>query len=279
MAHVTSADGTKIAYEKAGSGPPVILVDGALGYRALGFSKKLADELADRFTVYTYDRRGRGESTDTAPYAVQREVEDIEALIAAAGGSAHVYGISSGAALALEAANRGLPIDGLALYEIPFVVDDTRERFDPDYQPNVERALAAEKPGDAVKHFMRLVGVPRPIVAVMPLMPAWSKLKASAHTLLYDKAVLGDTGSGEPVPADRTSGVTVPTLAIGGGKSPEWLLNSMVAVANAIPTAEYRTLEGQTHNVKAKVLAPVLAEFFSRVEAETDWRMTTQAAA
>jgi pimeloyl-ACP methyl ester carboxylesterase len=261
MPTVTSADGTTIAYETTGSGPPLIVVDGALGYRALGFSKKLAEELASRFTVYTYDRRGRGESGDTPPYAVEREVEDIAALIEAAGGSAHVYGISSGAALALEAANRGLPIDRLALYEIPFVVDSSREPMDPNYRSNVERAIAEGKPGDAVKHFMRLVGVPGPFIAVMRFMPMWPKLKASAHTLLYDKDVLGDTGSGKPLPADRTSGVTVPTLAVAGGKSPEWMRNSMVAVANAIPTPEYRTLDGQTHNVKAKVLAPVLAEF------------------
>jgi pimeloyl-ACP methyl ester carboxylesterase len=275
MPAVTSADGTTIAYETIGSGPPLILVDGALGYRALGFSGKLAEELAAGYTVYKYDRRGRGESGDTQPYAVDREVEDIAALIEEAGGSAHLYGISSGAALALEAANHGLPIERLALYEIPFVLDDTREPMDPDYLPNVERAIAAGKPGDAVKHFMRLVGVPGPFVAVMPLMPMWKKLKASAHTLPYDKAALGDTGSGRPLPADRTSGVTVPTLAIAGGKSPEWLRNSMVAVANAIPTAEYRTLEGQTHNVKAKVLAPVLAQFF----ANSDDRAVTIAAA
>jgi pimeloyl-ACP methyl ester carboxylesterase len=270
MPAVTSADGTTIAYETIGSGPPLILVDGALGYRALGFSGKLAEELAAGYTVYTYDRRGRGESGDTQPYAVDREVEDIAALIEEAGGSAHLYGISSGAALALEAANQGLPIERLALYEIPFVLDDTREPMDPDYLPNVERAIAAGKPGDAVKHFMRLVGVPGPFVAVMPLMPMWKKLKASAHTLPYDKAALGDTGSGRPLPADRTSGVTVPTLAIAGGKSPEWLRNSMVAVANAIPTAEYRTLEGQTHNVKAKVLAPVLKEFFGDEKPKTN---------
>ena len=275
MPAVTSADGTTIVYETIGSGPPLILVDGALGYRALGFSKKLADELAAGYTVYTYDRRGRSESGDIQPFAVDREVEDIAALIEEAGGSAHLYGISSGAALALEAANQGLPIERLALYEIPFVLDDTREPMDPDYLPNVERAIAAGKPGDAVKHFMRLVGVPGPFVAVMPLMPMWKKLKASAHTLPYDKAALGDTGAGRPLPADRTSGVTVPTLAIAGGKSPEWLRNSMVAVANAIPTAEYRTLEGQTHNVKAKVLAPVLAEFF----ANSDDRAVATAAA
>jgi pimeloyl-ACP methyl ester carboxylesterase len=266
MPHVTSADGTEIAYEKAGSGPPLILVDGALGYRALGFSAKLATELADRFTVYTYDRRGRGDSTDTAPYAVQREVEDVEALIAAAGGSAHVYGISSGAALALEAANRGLPVDRLALYEIPFVLDESREPMDPQYRENLDRALSDGDRGEAVKLFMRLVGVPGPFVFVMRFMPAWSKLKASAHTLPYDQAVLGDTGSGKPLPAERTAGVKVPTLAIGGGKSPEWMRNAMVAVADAIPTAEYRTLEDQMHNVKAKALAPVLADFFERVE-------------
>ena len=278
MSHVTSADGTKIAYQRQGSGLPVILVDGALGYRALGFSKKLADELADRFTVYTYDRRGRGESTDTVPYSVQREVEDIEALIAVAGGSAHVYGISSGAALALEAANRGLPIDRLGLYEIPFVLDGSREPMDPHYRENLDRALADGDRGEAVKLFMRLVGVPGPFVFVMRFMPAWSKLKASAHTLPYDQTVLGDTGSGKPLPADRTAGVKVPTLAIAGGKSPEWMRNAMVAVAEAIPTAEYRTLEGQMHNVKAKALAPVLADFFAGVESRANAAPATRTA-
>ena len=278
MPHVTSADGTKIAYERQGSGLPVILVDGALGYRALGFSKKLADELADRFTVYTYDRRGRGESTDTVPYSVQREVEDIEALIAVAGGSAHVYGISSGAALALEAANRGLPIDRLGLYEIPFVLDGSREPMDPHYRENLDRALADGDRGEAVKLFMRLVGVPGPFVFVMRFMPAWSKLKASAHTLPYDQTVLGDTGSGKPLPADRTAGVKVPTLAIAGGKSPEWMRNAMLAVAEASPTAEYRTLEGQMHNLKAKALAPVLADFFAGVESRANAAPATRTA-
>jgi pimeloyl-ACP methyl ester carboxylesterase len=267
MPSVTSADGTTIAYETTGGGPPVILVDGALGYRALGFSAKLADELADRFTVYTYDRRGRGESGDTPPYAVEREVEDIAALIEAAGGSAHLYGISSGAGLALEAANRGVPIERLALFEIPMVVDSSREPLDADYRANLDRALDDGDRGEAVRLFMRLVGVPAPFVFVMRFMPAWSKLKASAHTLPYDQAILGDTGSGKPLPEERTAGVRVPTLAIGGGKSPEWMRNAMVAVSDAIPTAEYRTLEGQMHNVKAKALAPVLAEFFARPSA------------
>ena len=142
--------------------------------------------------------------------------------------------------------------------------------MDPHYRENLDRALTDGDRGEAVRLFMRLVGVPGPFVFAMRFMPAWSKLKASAHTLPYDQTVLGDTGSGKPLPPERTSGVKVPTLAIGGGKSPEWMRNAMVAVADAIPTAEYRTLEGQMHNVKAKALAPVLAEFFARVESRAN---------
>ena len=208
MGTLHSSDGTPIAYETAGDGPPVILVDGALCYRASGPSAPLAALLAEHFTVFTYDRRGRGESGDTAPYAVEREVEDIAALIDEAGGSACVYGISSGAALALEAANRGLGIERLVVYEAPFIVDDSR--------------------------------------APLP----------------YDFAALSGLQAGDPLPAGRWAGVTMPTLSVVGGKSPAWLHHGMRALADVLPNAQLRVLEGQTHMVKAKVLAPLLIEFF-----------------
>ena len=261
---VHSADGTPIAFDRTGSGPALILVDGALCYRASGPMKGLAEELQDRFTVYTYDRRGRGESGDTEPYAVEREVEDLRALVEAAGGSAHVYGISSGAVLALEAASRGVEIDRLALYEAPFFVDDSRPPAPDDYVPRLNELLAADRRTEAVKHFMRLIGLPGILIAVMPLMPAFSKTKAVAHTLPYDAAVMGDTQKGRPLPADRWAGATMPTLAMVGGKSPAWMQHAMRQLADVLPSARHRVLEGQTHVVKAKALAPALTEFFAR---------------
>jgi pimeloyl-ACP methyl ester carboxylesterase len=264
MSTVRSSDGTAIAFEKSGEGPPLILVDGALCYREMGPSRPLASRLADRFTVFTYDRRGRGESGDSAPYAPEREVEDLQALIEAAGGSAYVYGISSGAALALEAA-RGTPgIEKLALYEAPFIVDDSRPPVPDDYPPKLEELLASDRRSDAVKLFMRQVGVPGFVIALMPLMPAWRKLKAVAHTLPYDAAVLAGLQAGKPLPANRWDTVTMPTTVVVGGKSPAWFHNSQRALADVLPNAEHRVLEGNTHMVKAKDLAPLLADFFAR---------------
>jgi pimeloyl-ACP methyl ester carboxylesterase len=257
-----STDGTAIAYETCGDGPPLILVDGALCYRAMGPSRKLAKELRERFTVITYDRRGRGESMDTAPYAPEREVEDLAALIEAAGGSAYLCGVSSGAVLALDAAASGLAITGLALYEPPFIVDDSRPPAATDYVQQLDALLAADRRGDAVRHFMRHVGMPAPLVSLMRLMPAWGKLKRVAHTLPYDGTIMGDTQLGHPLPADRWPGTKVKTLVIVGGKSPAFFQNGTRALAELLPNAQHRVLEGQTHMVKAKVLAPALVDFF-----------------
>ncbi len=186
-----SRDGTPIAFDQAGAGPALILVDGALCYRESGSNGPLAAMLAEHFTVYTYDRRGRGDSGDTAPYAVDREVEDIEALIAEAGGSADLYGISSGAALALEAAHRGLPIGRLAVYETPFIVDATRAPIPEDYVPLLHELIAADQRAEAVTLFMRTgIGLSPLIVTMMRFMPAWSTLKKLAHTLPYDAVII-----------------------------------------------------------------------------------------
>jgi pimeloyl-ACP methyl ester carboxylesterase len=258
-----SKDGTAIAYTRIGQGPALILVDGALCYRASGPNTPLAQQLAEQFTVYTYDRRGRGESGDTAPYAVEREVEDIAALIAEAGGTAHLYGISSGAALALEAANRGLAVRKLALYEAPFIVDASRKPVPNDYLPRLEALLDTGDRAAAVKHFMKnAVGLPGLMVAMMGLMPGWSKLKAVAHTLPCDARILGDTVSGKPLMAQRWQGVEAPTLVISGSKSQQWIQAAMKQLAHVLPGAEHRTLEGQAHIVKPRALAPVLADFF-----------------
>lgn len=264
MSTVVSKDGTRIGSDVTGDGPPLILVDGALCYRKSGPNGDLAAELASRFTVYTYDRRGRGESTDTQPYDVQREVEDIAALIEAAGGSALLYGISSGAALALEAARAGLPIERLALYEASFVVDDTRKLAADDYADRIDRLVAADQGSDVVKTFMREgVGLPAILVALMRLMPAWKTMTSLAHTVPYDTALTFDKQRGKALPAEQWSGLAMPVLVVAGSKSPTWMRNAMHALAEAVPGARHHTLPGQTHLVKAAALAPVLADFFS----------------
>lgn len=257
-----SKDGTPIAYERSGSGPAVVLVDGAMCYRSFGPMPKLVPLLTPHFTVYTYDRRGRGESGDTKPYSVEREVEDIAALIREAGGSAYVYGISSGAALALEAAAHGLPIDKLALYEAPFFVDDSRPPLPADYVATMNRNLASGRRGEVVKNFMKLVGVPSAFILLMRLMPPWKKLKAIAHTLPYDTAIMAENQRGKPLPARRWASVNVPTLVADGGKSPTWMRHATQALAKAVPGATYRTLPGQTHMLKPEAIAPVLVQFF-----------------
>jgi pimeloyl-ACP methyl ester carboxylesterase len=256
-----SKDGTAIAFDSVGGGSPVILVDGALCYRATGSSRPLAKLLAQHFTVFTYDRRGRGESGDTAPYAVEREVEDIEALVDEAGGAAFIWGISSGAVLALEAANSLTGIKKVALYEAPFIVDDSHPVTKDDWV-RINEAVAANRRNDAVKLFLKLVGLPAFFIALMRLMPVWSKLKAVAHTIPYDGAIVQDNQRGKPLPADRWTSVTAPTLVLDGGKSLGWIRQANRALANVLPNAKHCTLEGQKHMVKAEALAPALVEFF-----------------
>lgn len=259
MHDAVSRDGTSIAFERSGGGPPLILVDGAMCYRASGPMPALADALAPRFTVYTYDRRGRGESGDTAPYAVAREVDDLGSLIAEAGGSACVYGISSGAALALEAAASGLAITKLALYEPPFTAEGDHPPARTAYTERLEELLAADRRGDAVELFMTTVGMPAEAISGMRNSPAWSLFEAIAPTLAYDNAILGEG----PVPRERAATVTVPTLVASGAESPPDLRGAAKAVADALPNARHLTLEGQTHDVAPEALAPVLADFLS----------------
>jgi pimeloyl-ACP methyl ester carboxylesterase len=258
---VFSADGTVIAFDQLGRGPFVILVDGALCSRALGPMPKIARILARRFCVITYDRRGRGESGDRAPYAVEREVEDLAALIREAGGSACAFGISSGAVLALTAAERGLPITKLAMYEAPFIVDGSRPTTEGDWA-RIDELTAAGDLGGAVKTFLRAVGVPGIFVALMPLMPVWSRAKALARTLPHDGALVREYQQGQPLSPSRWASVTMPTLVADGGSSPSWIRTSMRSLADVLPNAAHRTLPGQTHDVSAKVVAPVLEEFF-----------------
>jgi pimeloyl-ACP methyl ester carboxylesterase len=260
MKKVISKDGTAIAYDQLGSGFPVILVDGALCSRAFGPLPKLAQLLAPTFTVINYDRRGRNESEDTQPYAPEREVEDIAALIQAAGGSAFVAGVSSGAALALAAAASGLNIKKLALYEAPFAVDKSGHQAPPDSEAQLKALLASGRRGAAVKFFMKdMVGVPSFVVFIMSIMPIFSKLKAVAHTLPYDAAVMGDLS----LPIQRAASVKIPTWVGGGEKSPASMQNAVKQLAAAVPNSELKMFKGQTHNIDVKVLAPAWVEFFN----------------
>jgi len=262
MGSVISRDGTSIAYERLGAGPPLVLVDGALCYRASGPMRELARHLAGHFTVYLYDRRGRGESGDAPAWTPEREVEDLAAVLEAAGGSAMLFGISSGAALALDAARR-LEVPRVAVYEPPFFLDGARAPLPAGFVEGLRASLAAGRPGDAVKQFMRLVGMPGLLVALFPALPGWSRLTAVAHTLPYDFGLLDGTQHGGPLPRERWAGVSQPALVLAGGKSPAWMQHGADALAAALPAARHRTLPGQTHMVKAGVLAPALVEFLA----------------
>ncbi len=260
---VNSSDGTRIAYDKMGQGPVLILVLGALSSRQSG--AELARLLSSRFTVISYDRRGRGDSTNTLPYSPEREIEDLEALIDASGESAYLYGHSSGAALSLEAAIKlGNKVGKLALYEAPYDSSDDNRRAWDEYNKRLAELLNAGCNDDAVALFMQFIGIPFEQIQGMRHAPVWEKFEAIAPTLPYDSAVMGDDLS---VPADRASGIEVPTLVMAGGDSPAAMRDTAQLLSRAIPNARFRLLEGQIHNVKPDVIAPVLAEFFSGADA------------
>lgn len=260
MEKVISKDGTRIAFDCSGEGPPVILVGGAFSYRKFPGLLQLTELLAPHFTVFNYDRRGRGDSGDTKPYAVGREIEDLGALIDATGGTASVFGLSSGGALALKAVAYGLSIEKLAIYEPPFVAGAGGFRPPADAEAQLTRLVAEDCRGEAVRYFMREVfGVPAAVVVVMRLLPVWKRLKAVANTLPYEAAIMGDFS----LPPERATSVATPTLVIGGEKSELRLRHAVRELADVLPNGQLRVLEGQSHNVSMKALAPVLAEFFA----------------
>jgi pimeloyl-ACP methyl ester carboxylesterase len=266
MQTVTSKDGSRIAYDCLGSGPVVILVGGALGYRKFKQMEQLAKLLAECCTVINYDRRGRGDSAEVKPFALEREIEDIAALVEGAGGSASLWGWSSGGALALRAAGAGVAVDRLSVYEVPFMVTPDAKRPTRDYGERLDELVAAGDRDGAVRHFMRnAMGIPAPFVTMMRLMPMWKGLRATAHTLPYDWAALGKhTMYGAPLDAEEWASVTVPTLVVHGAKSPAVLQQGSRALAEVLPNAELHELKGVSHNVKMNALAPVLADFFTR---------------
>lgn len=271
MNKVNSADGTPIAYETTGTGAPVILVTGALGVYSnavhAGFHQ-LAEMLGPQFTVVNYDRRGRGESGDTQPYTVQREIEDIEALIDTVGGTAYLYGVSSGGALALETAT-ALPtkVTKLAIYEVPYVLDDSRPPLPEGYVQTVTDFSATGRRGDAVALFMKVVGVPEEYIPAMRQAPSWADMEAVAHTLAYDGRVIEDNMKGQALTEDATkrwSTVSCPALFMAGGNSEPFFRDTAQVLAGVLPNAAYQVVPGQDHAAEASALAPFLKAFFSQ---------------
>jgi pimeloyl-ACP methyl ester carboxylesterase len=261
MATALSKDGTRIAYDKKGQGPALILVAGAFQDRmAMG---AYAGPLSEHFTVYNYDRRGRGESGDTQPYVVEREIEDINALIHEAGGSAFVFGGSSGGVLTLDAAAHGSNIKRLAVYEPPFVVDDSRDPVPEDIVDQLKDLIASGRRGDAAEMFMTKGSLmPADMVAGMRTQPFWPSVEAVAQTLVYDATIMDGMMRGNSLPVDRWNAVTLPTLVIYGSLGPAWSRNSAEALIELLPHAERRALEGQFHDLTPDVLTPVLEKFF-----------------
>jgi pimeloyl-ACP methyl ester carboxylesterase len=257
LSTVASRDGTRIAFERTGTGPALVIVDGAMCSMAFGPSEATAAALRGDFTVYRYDRRGRGDSTDTKPHAVAREVEDLTAIIAEAGGSAFVYGISSGAGIALEAAASGAPITRLVLFEPPYTAEDGDATRQEAETRRMDELLGAGRNGDAVELFFSWVGMPDEAVAQMRNSPLWSALENIAPTIAYDNAAMGDG----TVPKGKAGRIGIPTLVIAGSLSPEELRNAAQIVAKAIPRAQYRDLAGQSHTASPETLAPLLKEF------------------
>ena len=262
MPYAVSKDGTRIAYEKTGQGPAIVMVNGALAHRKFYGGEGLAARLLQEFTFIDYDRRGRGESTDTHPYAVDREIEDIEALINEAGSCVFLYGISSGAALALLAAAELGParVSKLALFEPPYGSDDEKARLlFAGQKKRIGELIDKGNHGDAVAFFIASMGTPPGTIEEMRKTPDWKVMEGVEHTLAYDFAVMGD-GS---VPRDIAKTVTIPTLVLDGEKSFELMHEAADALGKAIPHAIRKTLPNQTHDVSADALAPVLKEFFA----------------
>jgi pimeloyl-ACP methyl ester carboxylesterase len=254
----TSADGTTIAYDRYGDGPPIVMVAGSFNTRST--TEPLALALQGRFTVLNPDRRGRGDSGDTSPYAIEREIEDLEALIVEAGGSAALFGYSSGATLGLKAAAHGLAITKLVLYDAPFAVDDSHPGLPADFADRLAELIAAGRRGDAVELFQRdVVRIPDDVVVQMRHAPFRPALEAIAHTLVYEAILVGDLS----LPAELLASVAVPTLVIDGEHSAPIVHGAADALVATLPDGRRRTLAGQTHDISPEAIVPVMEDFLS----------------
>jgi len=256
VAFAVSEDGTKIAYEKAGAGPALVIVGGALSERNGG--KPLVGKLQDRFTVYTYDRRGRGESGDTKPYAAEREMEDLGAVIEQAGNEAYVYGVSSGAALSLQSAVKlgASKISKLAVYEPPYGQD---QREFSEQKNRVNQLVQTGKPGDAAEYFLSSLGIPPQALEDMKKSPEWERISKIDFTLTYDYSVLGNGAVPETL-----NQINVPTLVLDGEKTLPFIHPAADRIAQVVPGAQRKTLPGQTHQAAPEAVAPILTDFFSQ---------------
>ncbi|HKO26063.1 MAG TPA: alpha/beta hydrolase [Solirubrobacteraceae bacterium] len=262
METVISSDGTRIAYDRSGEGPTVILVNGALGYRKFKTMEQIAMALSERCTVINYDRRGRGDSGPAGPASVEREIDDLAALIETVGGRASLWGYSSGSAVALRAAAAGVGVEKLMLYETPFKTDPDAKFPRDDYAARLEPLIAADDRMGAARHFLRNVGMPGPIVSVMSLMPMFKRFGSNGHTLMFDYLALGDQNMhGSPLRAEEWASVTCPTLVVYGSKTYPSLKHASRSLAEVLPNATLRELPGQKHAVKPSAIAPLIAEF------------------
>lgn len=254
VAFAISRDGTRIAFDRVGKGPALVIVGGALSQRDGG--QALAGKLADRFSVYTYDRRGRGDSGDTQPYAVDRELEDLEAIIERAGSKAHVYGVSSGAALALQGAAKLGPekVAKLALYEPPYGQD---QRSFNEQKARTTQLVQTGKPGDAATYFLSAIGLPPQALDDLKRSPKWEGMRKIDFTLVYDYAVLGS--GAVPGTIDQ---ITIPTLVMVGEKSLDFMRPTADRIAELMPNAQRKVVQGQAHQAAPEAVAPLLVEFF-----------------
>jgi pimeloyl-ACP methyl ester carboxylesterase len=257
-----SADGTEIAFERVGEGPPLIIVGGAWNDRRS--PADLAELLAPSFSVYTYDRRGRGDSGDTPPYAPEREIDDLEAVIEAAGGSAYLYGHSSGAELARQTTAGGISVTRLAMYEPPYIVDASRPPTPSDYVEHLDELARQDKGREIFEYFMtKAVGMPEEMVKPMLDTPMVEQMARIAHTVSYDARIMSSTQEGKPLPLEWRDSVTVPTLVMVGAESPEWMHKGCRDLVRMLADVSFRMLEGQDHAVSPEALGPVLEDFLS----------------
>jgi pimeloyl-ACP methyl ester carboxylesterase len=266
METVISKDGTALAFDRLGNGPALILMGGALNDRQQ--ASDLAALLAPHFTVFNYDRRGRTDSGDTPPYAVSKEIDDLNAVIGVAGGSAMLFANCTGGMLAMEAVARGSAITKLALFEPPYIIGDARSPLPADFHSKVARLIDAGRLGDTVTYFLESgIGMPPEIVANVQHMEMWPLLESLAPTLLYDMTIGGDLS----LPADRVRTVTVPTLVMDGGRSQPWLQAAVAALADVLPHATRQTVEGITHTIEAEAIAPVIRGFLAGPQRRARW--------